>query len=90
MEVLCRRCKDDTVEDLQFDAQQTGSTFADWIKSSGNATSARLVAAQGVAKRVKQFACGRKNTLSQWNPRGWIQLFLSYCVHIGSVSSSGN
>jgi hypothetical protein len=62
MKLLGWRFKDDTVGDLQFKIQQTGSTFADWIKSSGNATGARLVAAQGVAKRVKQFAYEGKNT----------------------------
>jgi hypothetical protein len=50
MNLLGWRCKDNTVEDEQCKLQQTRSTFADWIKSSGDATSARLVAAQEVAK----------------------------------------
>jgi hypothetical protein len=67
MNLLGWRNKDNTVEDEQCKIQQRRSTFAGWIKSSGNATSARLVAAQEVAKLVKQFARKGKNALYQWN-----------------------
>lgn len=50
MNLLGWRNKDKTVEDEQCKIQQTRSTFADRIKSSSNATSARLGAAQEVAE----------------------------------------
>jgi hypothetical protein len=42
---------------------QMRRTFGNWIKSLRNTTRARLVAALGVAKWVKELGCGGKNIL---------------------------